>query len=226
MKKLIFSGTGYPITIKTLQYLQDNTLSVVSAIGKSKENYEVIWGMTVNEAGTQITDGAFVYNGEIIPFVGGPMGENPTITINEIIDNDGFNTNPSSSTAVETLPAYSRKVGTIGTGGIHTASITVLKRYKQQVVIDSGVKIFDDVAPDLGVYKGGLRIDHKELTPEELDNSMILYEVTRSNIRTSIMVGAKYWTMYRFASWFMMAVEIPLLGDERPKVFWQIVKFR
>ncbi|MDM1045266.1 hypothetical protein HX004_10235 [Myroides sp. 1354] len=226
MKKLIFSGTGYPVSIKTLEYLQDNTLNTVAAFTKSKVNYEVIWGMNLNLTKTRISDGAFVYNGEIIPFTGGVLGIDPTITINEWIDSDTFNTNPNSLTAVETLPAYSSKVGSIGTGGIHTFSVASLKRYKQQVVIDSGVVIRTE--PDVwkGVFDGIIHCDHKPLTEDELANTMIIYTLTRHNQNTSYLNGASHNLLHRFSDHFLISVSMALSPGESPMVQWQIVRLK
>lgn len=223
MKKLIFSGTGYPVSIKTLEYLQDNTLNAVSAFAKSKVNYEVIWGMNLNLTKTRISDGAFVYNGEIIPFTGGVLGIDPTITINEWIDSDTFNTNPNSLTAVETLPAYSSKVGSIGTGGIHTFSVASLKRYRQQIVMDSGVSTEANFMDGGG--KGTILCKHKELTEEELANSMIIYTLTRAHQNTSYMVGAQHNLQDRNLDHFYISVSMVLNRGEIPMVYWQIVRF-
>lgn len=228
MKKLIFSGTGYPVSIKTLEYLQDNTLNAVSAFAKSKVNYEVVWGMNLNLTKTQLSDGAFIFNGEIIPFVGGLIGTNSTLTIDEVIDNESFNTNPNSVTAVESLPAYSVKTARIGTGGLHSFPIASLKRYKQQIVIDSGVAT--TMNTNLNSYEGenigAVRCSHIKLTEEELENSMVIYTLTRANQNTSYIGGAKHNLLHRYADYFLISVSMALHGDERPRVDWQIVRLK
>lgn len=137
MKKILFSGTGFPGGIKTLQTLQDNTLNVVQGLARQHENYTVLYGMEVNGAGTVISAGAFVYNGEIIPFVESATGT--TITINETVETANFNTNPSSESSLELLPAYSIKSAQTGTGGIHTFNTAQLKRYVNRRILAKGV---------------------------------------------------------------------------------------
>lgn len=137
MKKILFSGTGFPGGIKTLQTLQDNTLNVVQGLARQHENYTVLYGMEVNGDGTVISAGAFVYNGEIIPFVESATGT--TITINETVESANFNTNPSSESSLELLPAYSIKSAQTGTGGIHTFNTSQLKRYVNRRILAKGV---------------------------------------------------------------------------------------
>lgn len=137
MKKLIFSATGFPADIKTLQTLQDNTLNAVKGFARQHENYTVLYGMELNPAGTVISAGAFVFNGEIIPFLESTVGE--TITINEVIEYGDYNTNPTSNLSTENLPTYSFKSAQVGTGGVHTFSTNQLKRYVNERVIAQGV---------------------------------------------------------------------------------------
>lgn len=226
MKKLIFSGTGYPVSIKTLEYLQDNTLNTISAFAKSKENYEVVWGMDLHSNETQIKEGAFIFNGEIIPFLGADIVEGSTITINEIIENDSFNTNPSQSTAVEVLPAYSKKIASIGTGGLHTFPVASLKRYKQQMIIASGTTIDESKVGNNGSFEGVVFCSHRKLTTEELGNSMIIYTLTRNNGTTSYTAGAAHNLLYRFEDRFAISVSMPLSTRENPLIQWQIVRFK
>lgn len=135
MKKLILSNTGFPVHVKTLQYLQDNTMNVVNAIARTYDNYTILWGMEVS--GNVVRNGAFVYNGEIIPFMSSTTGNN--VVINELIDNSNYNTNPNNNVSFENLPAYSYKYAQIGTGGIHQFEYSKLKRYVNERVIASGV---------------------------------------------------------------------------------------
>ena len=221
MKKLIFSGTGYPITIKTLQYLQDNTLNAVSAIAKSKENYEVIWGMTLNEEGTQITNGAFVYNGEVIPFVGATIAEGATITINEIIDTDGFNANPSNSTAVETLPAYSSKVATIGTGGVHTFNVTQLKRYLNSKIIAKGVVGDAEINfGEVGIFEGAVV---NVIIPEQSEPYAIQYTLRSQGMSSGIFTH-EHMIIDSHLNQFRIAIKGNRFQNRTYSIEWQISK--
>lgn len=131
MKQLLFSGNGFPGTIKTLETFQNNIYEVVKVLIAQHDNYTVLWGMDIFTDGTEsfINEGAFVLNGDIIPFSNSAYGEQ--ITVEQIVENGDFNTNPSSESSVESLPAYSTKTARVGTGGVHTFPTTNLKRYNK-----------------------------------------------------------------------------------------------
>lgn len=226
MKKLVFSSTGFPTTIKTLEYLQDNTLAAIKGLLGTFEDHRVIWGMNVNPAGTAISEGAFSYQNEVIPFVGGALdGEAPTITINELKEDAGYNSNPSNVEYLEVLPAYVSRAAIIGTGGIHTFLVSKLKRYSEQVVIDSGVTI-GEIENVLVHGSGVVLCEHKYLTDLELENTMIIYVLTKENDTQSTLKGAEHFLMRRTNDSFYIAYTMPLGVLELPKILWQIVKFK
>lgn len=132
MKKLILSNTGFPVHVKTLEFLQDNAMNGIKALANLYENYTVLWGIEANANNTQISEGAFVYNGEIIPFKASTAGS--TISINEVVEQFNFNTNPSTNTSLELLPAYSSKTAQIGSGGVHTFNFNLLKRLPKTTI--------------------------------------------------------------------------------------------
>src|SRR5690554_4451784 len=134
MKKLIISGTGFPTTTKTYQWLQDNALHGIKSVANMHENYTVLWGIEPNASGTIISEGAFVYNGEIIPFLASVPGG--MVTINDVIEDGNFNTNPNNITSIQSLPAYSTKTAQIGTAGVVTFNYSQFKRLPK-------VKIFE-----------------------------------------------------------------------------------
>ncbi len=227
MKKVLFSATGFPVTIKTLEYLQENTQEAIKGLLRDFEDYRVIWGMNINPAGNAITDGAFAYKNEIIPFIGGPIaGENPTITVNELLENANYNSNPSNVEYLEALPAYASRAAMIGTGGISTFLVSQLKHYSEQVVIAQGVSVFEDAEPVDGMFEGVVFCNHRTLTDQELENSMILYTLTRYNNTSSYMAGAKHNLLYRFKERFAISVSMNMNTHEKPEVQWQIVRFK
>jgi len=110
-----------------MNYLQDNNFLAIKGLAGMHENYTVLWGMEPNALNTQVSEGAFTYNGEIIPFTASPMGA--MIAIDEVIENGNFNTNPNNNTSLESLPAYSAKSAKIGNAGsIGTFNYSQLKR--------------------------------------------------------------------------------------------------
>jgi len=214
MKKLIFSATGFPADIKTLQTLQDNTLNAVKGFARQHENYTVLYGMELNPAGTVISAGAFVFNGEIIPFLESTVGE--TITINEVIEYGDYNTNPTSNLSTENLPTYSFKSAQVGTGGVHTFNTIQLKRYVNERVIAQGVvddsEIFFGSIPGLGAIvnvtfpavTGAFRIEYtlrtQGITSGIYTHNHMIIDSTTSSFRIAIQ-GAKFENRQYFIEW-------------------------
>lgn len=143
MKKITFPATGFPGGIKTLDYLQQNTMNLLQGVARQHENYTVLYGMEETSGGTIISAGAFVYNDEIIPFLESPKGTK--ITISEIIENFNFNTDPNNPSSLENFPAYSSKTAQTGTGGIHTFDTVQLKRYINRRILAKGVVPDSDI---------------------------------------------------------------------------------
>lgn len=224
MKKLLFPGTGFPGGIKTLQALQDNTMNVVQGFARTHENYTVLYGMEVNSGGTIISAGAFVYNGEIIPFKESPTGTK--ITIFELIEQASFNTDPNTQTSLELLNAYSTKSAeTAASGGIHTFDFAQLKRYTNQIVLAKGVTVGNDLDPDVnGVFHGVVHCAHRLLTNDEINNSMVIYTVTWANNITSHTGGCTHSLLRRSNDHFLISLEMNLSLNEKPQINWQIVK--
>lgn len=226
MKKLIISATGFPVTSKTLRYLQENTNEAIKGLLGNYEDHRVIWGMTINPTGTAISEGAFTYQSEAILFPGGDIDVDSTITINESVENAPYNTNPSNKEYTEILPAYVSRVASIGVGGVHTFPVSALKHYSEQVVIASGVTIFEGADPIDGMFTGAVFCEHRTLTNSEFENSMIVYSLTRYNGTTSYMSGASHNLLYRFVNRFAISIDMPLSTVEKPLIQWQIVKFK
>jgi len=217
MKKILFSGTGFPGGIKTLQTLQDNTLNVVQGLARQHENYTVLYGMEVNGAGTVISAGAFVYNGEIIPFVESPTGTK--ITINETIEQSNFNTNPNNETSLETLPAYSFKSAQTGTGGIHTFDTVQLKRYINRRVLAKGVVHDADIY--FQEFLGGAVVNVD--IPLQTADYEIQYTL-RTEGTTSGVFTHEHMIIDSGSNQFRIAIKGARYETRTYKIEWQILK--
>lgn len=217
MKKLLFPGTGFPGGIKTLQTLQENTMNVVQGFARTHENYTVLYGMEVNSGGTQISAGAFVYNGEIIPFKESPTGT--TITINEVVEQASFNTDPNTQTSLELLNAYSTKSAQTGTGGVHTFDTVQLKRYINRRVLAKGV------VPDANIlfqeFLGGAVVDVD--FPIQSEPFHIQY-----TLRTEGMVSGVFTHEHMIIDSSMGGFRVAIKGaryeNRTYKIEWQILK--
>lgn len=217
MKKLLFPGTGFPGGIKTLQALQDNTLNVVQGLARQHENYTVLYGMVVNSGGTIISAGAFVYNGEIIPFVESPTGT--TITINEVVEQANFNTDPNTQTSVETLNAYSTKSAQTGAGGVHTFDTVQLKRYLNRRILAKGVVQDSDIV--FQEFLGGAVVDVD--IPLQSADYEIQYTL-RTEGTTSGVYTHEHMIIDSGANQFRIAIKGERLETRTYKIEWQILK--
>lgn len=218
MKKLLFPGTGFPGGIKTLQALQENTMNVVQGFARTHENYTVLYGMEVNSGGTQISGGAFVYNGEIIPFLESPTGTK--ITINEVIEQATFNTDPTTQTSLETLNAYSSKSAQTGTGGgIHTFDTVQLKRYINRRILAKGVVQDSDII--FQGFLGGAVVDVD--IPLQSADYEIQYTL-RTEGTTSGVYTHEHMIIDSGANQFRIAIKGERLETRTYKIEWQILK--
>ena len=213
----MLSNTGFPVHVKTLQYLQDNTMNVVGALAKAYDNYTILWGMNVNAG--QVSEGAFIYNGEIIPFLASAVGNN--VTINEVVENANYNTNPNNNTSFENLPAYSYKSAQVGTGGIHQFEFSRLRRYVNERVIAQGVVDNADIhfgnIPGAGAIvnvtfptvTGAYRIEYtlrtQGITSGIYTHQHMIIDSTPSSFRIAIQ-GAKLENREYFIEWKILKV--------------------
>lgn len=215
MKTLLFPGTGMPVTIKTLQWLQNNTLNLVDALAREKEWYTVLWGMEYDPTHNEISDGAFLWQGQVIPFTRSEKED--TITIIETVENALFNTNPDNISDLASLPMYKSLQATSGVGGVHTFDTTLLKYYIEERVIARGVVddseiAFGDVpAPGAIVnvvlpftVTGAYRIEYTLRTQGTVStvatHDHMIIDSTQSSFRVAI-AGAKMANREYYIEW-------------------------
>ena len=104
--KLIVSATGFPGTNKTLRFIQDAFKEPLGALAQLAGEKTIITGVVVDNtdpSNVTVSDGYIVYNGEIIPFVGGVFAN--TVTIFEQFENVDYNTDANDDTILDKLPA-------------------------------------------------------------------------------------------------------------------------
>lgn len=217
MKKIMFPATGFPGGIKTLDYLQQNTMNLLQGVARQHDNYTVLYGMEETSGGTIISAGAFVYNGEIIPFLESPKGTK--ITISETIENFNFNTDPNNPSSLENFPAYSSKSAQTGTGGIHTFDTDQLKRYLNRRVLAKGV--IQDADIFFQEFLGGAVVDVD--FPIQTEPFHIQY-----TLRTEGMVSGVFTHEHMIIDSSMGGFRIAIKGNRYEnrtyKIEWQILK--
>lgn len=131
MNNIQFQTGGFPLDAETIEFLQD-AIASLQAIGKlgGDGNY-VLSGAEFSESGadTIISDGWIFYNGELLPFVGGNLGEGYEnqreldITLIE---------NVEQATYEDTVDkdAYFTRYFTLGDTGTVTIDFYTLARYR------------------------------------------------------------------------------------------------
>lgn len=130
--KLIVSATGFPGTNKTLRFIQDAFKEPLGALAQLAGEKTIITGVVVDNtdpSNVTVSDGYIVYNGEIIPFVGGVFAN--TVTIFEQFENVDYNTDANDDTILDSLPAYRTIYAKCGTGGIDIFNFSQLIRLKK-----------------------------------------------------------------------------------------------
>lgn len=106
-KRIDFSNLGgFPLEQDTLDFLQSSYDAAFSAVAALCGNKVIISGVEV--IGSNVTSGWIAYNGELVPFVGGPVGA--SVVISTTSTDATFEDNSMH-------PAYFTKVATCGVGG-------------------------------------------------------------------------------------------------------------
>ncbi len=116
MNKIELQDNGFPMTAKTLRFLQETNRVAFEALARTYGN-SILYG--VERAGSSWTDGAIIYNGEIVPFVGGGVA-GTYFRIDEAVENAVYKSGVS-------LPAYFTRVAkpqaTNTNGGVLISSL-------------------------------------------------------------------------------------------------------
>jgi hypothetical protein len=128
--KLIVSGSGFPATNKTWRFISDAYSEPLSALATLAGEKTIISGVVTN-VNNFVSNGYIVYQGEIIPFVGGNSNNN--VSIIEEIENVNYNTDSNNNSVLDSQPAYRTKYATLGQIGSIVFAFSSLKRLKKLV---------------------------------------------------------------------------------------------
>lgn len=103
---------GFPLTQYTLDFMQQSYREALAAISRLIGNAVIVAGM--EESPTNVTDGWISYNGELLPFSGGP--KQSTWIIEEITENRRFADDQERT-------VYFTRRARFGSGGIPYANL-------------------------------------------------------------------------------------------------------
>ncbi len=141
MNKLELYEGGFPLATETLDFLQGQShmAATLTALGGS-DTY-ILSGVATQ--GGNVTDGMIVYKGEILPFTGGAIQTQVTITevkqqVTYQVDDDGDGLGDNKS-------AYVRRAAKFGNDGVETFSFSELKPFIQGVANQMFETFFKDV---------------------------------------------------------------------------------
>ncbi|WP_299683530.1 hypothetical protein [uncultured Tenacibaculum sp.] len=141
MNRLELFDGGFPLATETLDFLQGQShmASTLTALGGS-DTY-ILSGVITQ--GSNVTNGTIVYQGEILPFTGGPIQAN--VTIIETKEEVTYQTDQDGDGLGDEKSAYVRRRAEFGTGGVQTFSFSELKPFIQGVANQMFTTFFKDV---------------------------------------------------------------------------------
>lgn len=106
----LFSG-GFPLTVERLRFLQNTYKKAFSDLSNIAGTGNIII-KGVNLSGGNLSDGVVIIDGEIFPFIGGPLADtvriketSVNVPYNEDADNDGALDTKAADTVREAVPS-------------------------------------------------------------------------------------------------------------------------
>jgi len=120
----LYSG-GFPVTTTTFNFLQDAYGKAIKALTALGGDTLILEGVKV--VGSNVTDGAIVYNGEYLPFIKGTF--NSTVSIYEDVQQVPYNQDADNDGDLDLKRAYVQRYAKCGTGGLASFDFSLLKRF-------------------------------------------------------------------------------------------------
>ena len=176
MNKLNIASTGYPGTTESWKFLNTMIQEIAEAVaGQVTDDSTpvIIYGM--NASGSNVSNGFFVWKGELFRFVGGQQ-QNYVVIIEEV-ENATYNTDLTNSGQLADFPTYYSRYARFGGAneGVARFLFSEMKRIKGLLKMSQSVddasetnKGIIEIANQSEVNAG---VDHsKAVTPKTLDN--------------------------------------------------------
>jgi hypothetical protein len=150
MNRIELQDNGFPMTAKTLRFLQETNKAVFEALARAHGNC-ILYGVESTPSGAW-TDGAIVYNGEIVPFVGGGVAGG-YFRIVETSENAIYKNGLS-------IPAYFTRVAQVQTSSASAVLISGLKRINEPLPANTAwaTPTFAAAFADMATYPMKCRI--------------------------------------------------------------------
>src|SRR5690554_3332480 len=112
MNRIATTPRGFPFDEKTLAELQEQTVPVLNALAKLVPDNSIIYGCDFNYELMRRNDGFILWNGELLPFVGGPPSAQ--FSILEEVQVRTFNVGTDQDPQLEDHPAYYKRYAKVG----------------------------------------------------------------------------------------------------------------
>lgn len=115
MNRIATTPRGFPFDEKTLSELQEQTVPVLNAIARLIPDKSIVYGCNNVSAGGGLerANGFIIWDGELLPFIGGPANANFSIV--EDVGERTFNVGTDQDPQLEDHPAYFKRYAKIGT---------------------------------------------------------------------------------------------------------------
>lgn len=113
MNRIATTPRGFPFDELSLKEIQEQTVPVLNAIAKLIPDKSIIYGCQFNWETLERNDGFIIWDGELMPFVGGPPSAQFSI-VEEVIER-AFNIGTDQDPQLVDKPAYYKRFAKIGT---------------------------------------------------------------------------------------------------------------
>lgn len=117
---------GYPFTIESIEFMQNAYKKALEKLSLVAGRNVIIDGVEID--GADVTDGVIIYNGEILPFIGGV--HSATVIIYEAIEQVEYNEDADGDGNLDLKEAHVQRFAKCGVGGVANFPFTDLKRVR------------------------------------------------------------------------------------------------
>lgn len=149
MKKVVISNPGYPGNLPLLRLLSDAAYEAQEALARLLGNKVIVFGATV--AGSNISNGAITYNGEVLPLTGGTGL--PNVKIVETIQNGNYLLTPGAPATVNAQTGLVRTaVLTNEAIGANVFPFSDLRRAVNLAMVSAEGLVYIADVPNTAVY--------------------------------------------------------------------------
>lgn len=149
-RRVVVTGTGFPGTTKTINYLQDGTIAAFASLAKLLGENVILYGVEQIENSTNYTAGAVSLGGYILPFEAGQYNDFVTLIVET--DYATYDADDNNDGVQDSKQAYERRYLKFGTHTGFSFEFAALKRLKtilelSEFALPDGVVIDNNYIP-------------------------------------------------------------------------------